>query len=77
MALADTLALLISDPKWNAFVEVIEIEISASERKALASLASGEPDRDSAVRARILREALELPNNRIKASKMNEKKTKI
>lgn len=77
MALNDTLATLISDPKWNAYVELLEKEISDSERKALASITESEPDRNSALRAKFLREALELPKNSVNASKMNSNKTPI
>lgn len=71
MAINDTLASLISDPKWKAFEEIIKEEIAQSERNALKSIMSDAPDKESAYRAKFLAEALAIPENRIKASKMN------
>ena len=65
------LEALISDPKWNAYKELIEEEIKTSERQAFESIGKDQPNKDAYYRAKYLKEALSIPENKIKASKMN------
>lgn len=72
-----TLEKLISLPMWGAYIEMIEAEIKMSESQAFESIGSDKPNKDAYYRAKYLREALSLPENKIKASKMNLNKTKL
>lgn len=62
---------------WKSYVELIEKEIQTSERQAFESIGKDKPNKDAFYRAKYLREALSLPDNKIKASKMNLNKTKL
>lgn len=72
-----TLEKLLSDPKWQAFVELIEAEIKTSERQAFESIWLDKPNKDAFYRAKYLREAISIAENKIRASKMNQNKTPV
>jgi hypothetical protein len=72
-----TLEALLSDPKWKAYIDLLNDEIRASETKALSSIGKDKPDKESYYRAKYLKEALTLPVSKISASKMNQNKTPI
>lgn len=73
----NTLEALISDPKWKAYVELINEEIKRSERMAIESIGNDIPNKDAYFRAKYLKEAISMPTTKIQASKMNKNKTSL
>lgn len=72
-----TLEKLLSDNKWNAYIDLIKEEIERSKKQALESIAQDIPNKEAYYRAKFLEEAINIPISRIKASKMNTNKTPI